>query len=154
MRWAGIAPIVRIMQIDADCPDDASTGGAPRPLIHGRLTGEVIGAFYEIYNELGFGFLESVYSSALEIEFRDRRIPYVRELPLEVIYKGRVASMSRADFLVDGKLVVEVKATRRIGEADKDQLLHYLRGTRTEVGLLLHFGPKAEFYRVVNSING
>ena len=61
--------------------------------------------------------------------------------------------MSRADFLVDGKLVVEVKATRRIGEADKDQLLHYLRGTRTEVGLLLHFGPKAEFHRVVNSVN-
>ena len=78
MRWAGIAPIVRIMQIDADCPNDASSGSAPRPLIHGRLTGEVIGAFYEIYNELGFGFLESVYSSALEIEFRDRRIPYVR----------------------------------------------------------------------------
>ena len=114
-------------------------------------TGAVIGAFYAVYNGLRYGFLESVYANALEIEFQERGIDYVREMPLVVCYKGRSVGSYRADFFVTGRLVVEVKATNKIADADRRQLLHYLRATNQEIGLLLHFGQKAQFHRVVHS---
>jgi hypothetical protein len=114
-------------------------------------TGAVIGAFYAVYNVLRYGFLESVYASALEVEFRERGISYIREMPLRVEYKGRAIGSFRADFFIEGRLVVEVKATTKIGDVDKRQLLHYLRATNQEIGLLLHFGQKAEFHRMVHS---
>jgi len=114
-------------------------------------TGAVIGAFYAVYNTLRYGFLESVYASALEIEFRERGINYIREMPLVVEYKGRAMGTYRADFFVNGKLVVEVKATNKLADTDRRQLLHYLRATNQEIGLLLHFGQKAEFHRMVYS---
>jgi GxxExxY protein len=114
-------------------------------------TGAVIGAFYAVYNALRYGFLESVYAGALEIEFRERGIQYIREMPLVVEYKGRPVGSYRADFFIEGRLVVEVKATSKLADTDKRQLLHYLRATNQEIGLLLHFGPKAEFHRVFHS---
>ena len=114
-------------------------------------TGGVIGAFYAVYNALRFGFLESVYASALELEFRERGIRYIREMPLSVEYKGRSVGSYRADFFVDGRLIVEVKATSKLADTDKRQLLHYLRASNQEIGLLLHFGQKAEFHRVFHS---
>ena len=139
------------MQISADCPDDDVRQLSPGRLMRGEMTGQIIGAFYDVFNELRYGFLESVYAGALEVEFRERRIPYVRELPLEVVYKGRVVGTYRADFLVGGSVIVEIKATRQLADADRRQLLHYLRATGQEVGLLLNFGQKAEFYRMVYS---
>ena len=114
-------------------------------------TGAVIGAFYAVYNSLRYGFLESVYCSALEIEFSERGIRYIREMPLVVEYKGRSVGSYRADFFVNGRLVVEVKATSKLADTDKRQLLHYLRASNQEIGLLLHFGQKAEFHRVFHS---
>ena len=67
------------------------------------------------------------------------------------MYKGRVAGVYRPDFFVDGCLVVELKATRAIADADKRQVVHYLRATHTQVGLLLHFGPEANYFRIINS---
>ena len=139
------------MQISADCPDDDVRQLSPGRLMRGEMTGQIIGAFYDVFNELRYGFLESVYAGALEVEFRERRIPYVRELPLEVVYKGRVVGTYRADFFVAGQVIVEIKATRQLHDADRRQLLHYLRATGQEVGLLLHFGQKAEFHRMVYS---
>ena len=150
-RWTGGTRILRIMQIHADGPDEASRRRITSGLTNGDVTGAVIGAFYSVYNELRYGFLESVYASALEWEFMERGIPYVREHSLEVRYKSRLVGMYRADFLVAARVVVEVKASRCLVDADKRQLLHYLRGTNQEIGLLLHFGPKAEFHRVVCS---
>ena len=92
-----------------------------------------------------------MYASALEVEFRERGIPYVREHPLEVRYKNHLVGIYRADFLIASRVLVEVKASRCLADADKRQLLHYLRGTNQEIGLLLHFGPKAEFHRMVCS---
>jgi GxxExxY protein len=114
-------------------------------------TGAVIGAFYAVYNTLRYGFLESVYASALEVEFQERGIHYIREMPLVVDYKGRAVGSYRADFFVNGRLVVEQKATSKITQADQRQLLHYLRATNQEIGLLLHFGEKAQFHRVIHS---
>ena len=120
-------------------------------LINGDVTGQVIGAFYSVYNELGYGFLESAYSGALEVEFRERGCDYLRELPLDVLYKDRTVGTYRADFIVARKVIVEVKASKAVGDPERRQLMHYLRATRIEVGILLHFGPKAEFYRMVHS---
>ena len=120
-------------------------------LLHSAVTDSILGAFYAVYNELRYGYLEAVYCSALEVEFKGRGVPYVREVALEVMYKENGVGIYRADFVVGGRVVVEVKATRQIGDADKRQLLNYLRSTRMEVGLLLHFGPKAEFHRMVST---
>lgn len=146
-RWAGGTRIFRIMRIHAN-PSE-TTHRTRHNFDDG--THEIIGAFYAVYNELRYGFLESVYAGALEVEFRARGIAYVREHSLEVRYKGSVVGMYRADFLVGGQVVVEVKATRQLSDADRKQLLHYLRGTNQRVGLLLHFGPEANFHRMVFS---
>ena len=139
------------MRIHADDSNARTRWRVTEPLIDGDITAAVIGAFYAVYNELRYGFLESVYAGALEVEFRERGISYVREHPLEVRYKNNVVGMYRADLMVAARVVVEVKASRCLVDADKRQLLHYLRGTNQEIGLLLHFGPKAEFHRMVCS---
>jgi GxxExxY protein len=119
-------------------------------LLERELTGEIIGAFYECYNQLGFGFLESVYRRALATECRERGLRVAEEYPVEVVYKGVSVGAFRMDLLVGGRVVVEVKASTFLGPTDKRQLLNYLRATNLEVGLLLHFGPEPTFHRFVN----
>jgi GxxExxY protein len=122
-----------------------------RALLHGELTEQLFGAFFEVYRNLRPGYLEPTYAGAIALELSDRGIAFEREAVLKVMYKGRVAGVYRPDFLVDGCLIVELKATRAVGDADKRQIVHYLRATNTKVGLLLHFGPEANFYRIINS---
>lgn len=121
-----------------------------RPLLHGALTGEIIAGFFDVYNDLRWGFLESVYAGALAIELQDRGIPFRREVKLDVWYKSRIAGVFRADFLVDERVVLELKAMVAVGEPDKRQLLNYLRVTGIRVGLLLNFGPEAKVVRLIN----
>jgi GxxExxY protein len=118
-------------------------------LLERELTGQIIGAFYECYNELGFNRLESVYRRALAVELQLRGVRVVVEAPVEVHYKGVPVGFFRMDLLVDGRVVVEVKATTVLGPTDKRQLLNYLRASNLDVGLLLHFGPEPKFYRFV-----
>jgi GxxExxY protein len=113
------------------------------------LTGSVIGAFYEVYDVLGFGLLEPLYVAALARELNDRGHDVVRELTVEVIYKGEPIGCQRLDLVVDRRLVVEVKSTRILSPTATRQLYNYLHATQLEVGLLLHFGPEPQFYRVV-----
>jgi GxxExxY protein len=110
--------------------NDESSRIAPlggEKLVHGEVTGAVIGAFFEVYNELRFGFLEAVYATALERELLRRSIPHVREVTFDVHYKGEVVGIYRPDFLVAGRIVVEVKASQAVGPTDKRQLLNYVR---------------------------
>ena len=118
-------------------------------LIEERLTHSVIGAFFDVYNELGFGFLESLYVSALERELVARGHGVAREVRVRVRYKGEVLGIQRIDLIVDEKLVVETKSTLDLHADAWRQLYHYLRATNLEVGLLLHFGRKPHFHRVV-----
>ena len=120
-----------------------------RDPIHESLTRSVIGAFYDVYNTLGFGFLEHVYVVALERELRARGHSVARELGVTILYKGEELAVQRLDMVVDGVLIVEAKATFDLHPAATRQLLNYLRATRLEVGLLLHFGPKPTVRRVV-----
>ncbi|NUQ20220.1 MAG: GxxExxY protein [Gemmatimonadaceae bacterium] len=122
---------------------------APGELVHERLTHSAIGAFYTVYNTLEHGYLEQTYVGALAVELRERGHVVEREVSVRVWYKGHVVGWHRLDLLVDQTLVVEVKSTPTLHPSAQRQLLNYLAATRLEVGLLLHFGAKPRFYRVV-----
>ena len=117
-------------------------------LVEERLTQSVIGAFYDVYNTLGFGFLEHLYALALELELRERGHHVAREVGVPVLYKGKDLGTQRLDMIVDERLVVETKATYELHKAASRQVYNYLRATRLEVGLLLHFGPEPRFFRL------
>jgi GxxExxY protein len=123
-------------------------------LVEEQLTHSVIGAFYDVYNALGYGFLEQVYTSALERELRSRGHVVGREVYVPVIYKGDEISRQRIDMIIDQRLVVEAKATQELHKSAKRQVYNYLRATRLQVGLLLHFGPEPCFYRLDSGRTG
>lgn len=107
------------------------------------LTYRIIGAAMEVHSVLGPGFLESVYETALAHEFDLRDIQYERQKNLTVTYKGVVVGEFRADFLVEGKVIVELKAIKKLTPIDEAQLLNYLKGTGVRLGLLLNFGARS-----------
>jgi GxxExxY protein len=123
-------------------------------LVHERLSYSVIGAFFEVYHTLGFGFLEHVYVSSLTRELRNRGHDVRREVSVPVLYKGEEVARQRLDMIVDHKLVVETKSTRALHEGAVRQVENYLRATTLELGILLHFGPQPRFYRVIASNSG
>lgn len=113
----------------------------------------IIGAAMAVHRELGPGFLEAVYQDALELEFQERGVRYEREVVLAVYYRGvRLASGYRADFVCFGAVLVELKALGQLGGAKKAQVIHYLKATGLERGLLLNFGaPRLETARLILS---
>ena len=116
-----------------------------------ELSESVIGAFLDSYYKLGFGFSERIYANALARELHKRRHTTQRETAVEVLYDGARIGWYRLDMIVDGRLVVEIKATETLPSHAQRQLLNYLRCTRLEVGLVLHYGPRPRFYRQVSS---
>ncbi len=118
-------------------------------LFEERLTHSVIGAFFEVYNTLGFGFLEHIYVMALERELIEREHRVAREVAVRVLYKGHELGEQRLDMIVDEKLVVETKSTLDLHKSTNRQVYNYLRSTNLEIGLLLHFGPEARFHRMI-----
>jgi GxxExxY protein len=112
----------------------------------------IIGAAIEVYNVLGPGFLEAVYQEAFEIEFTDRGIPFELQKELRIFYKGRCLKKPYvADFVVFGKVIVEIKAIDYLTAHDEAQLLNYLKAIGMEVGVLINFGSadKLEWKRRV-----
>ena len=114
-----------------------------------RVADTVIGMFFDVYNELRYGFLEQVYVGALAVELRRKGIPFSREHRIDVHFRGERIGFYRADLLVDSRLVVEVKAGKSFDESARWQTLNYLRATNLPLGLVLHFGSEARFHRVV-----
>lgn len=121
------------------------------PLLEGDLTGRIIKCFYRVYDTLGFGFLESVYRQALLMELAAEGLIATAEAAIDVWYRARRIGHFRADILVEGRIIVEIKASELLPIDARKQLLNYLRGSSVEVGLLLHFGPKAKFQRLIHS---
>ena len=117
------------------------------PLVEEALTRSVIGAFYEVYNTLGYGYVEGLYVKALARELVARGHRVAREVCVVVMYKGERLGSQRIDMVVDDKLVIETKSTERVPQSAMRQLFSHLKSTRLDVGLLLHFGPKPRFYR-------
>jgi GxxExxY protein len=112
------------------------------------------GAVFDVYREVGCGFLESVYQECLEREFRLRQLPFEAQKELVLSYKGeQLAQTYKPDFICFGKIIVELKAVKEIAPEHKAQLLNYLKITGLELGLLINFGayPKAEIVRLANT---
>ena len=116
---------------------------------HESITEQIIGAFFAVYNVLGWGFLEQVYQGAMEIELRKRGLRIVPQAKIKVLYDGVSVGDYFADFLVEGSVIVELKAVERLASQHDAQVINYLRASLVEVGLLVNFGPKPEFRRKV-----
>jgi GxxExxY protein len=118
-------------------------------IVHAELSYSIVGAMYVVHNELGFGFLESIYARALEIVLKERGHTVDREYPLIVRFRGEQIGFHRCDMLVDKKVIVEIKATEFLSLVPKQQLRNYVSTLGLDLGILLHFGPKANYYRVL-----
>ena len=118
-------------------------------LKHGDITEKIIGAAYEVYNTLGFGFLEKVFENAMAIELRDADLNVEQQVPITVHYKGEVVGEFAADLVVDGKVIVELKAVAALDPIHEVQLVNYLKATGIEVGLLINFGREIRIQRKI-----
>jgi len=118
-------------------------------LLQKELTSEVLNAFFYVYNQLGYGFLEKVYENALAHELRKRGHAVTQQMSIDVHYDGIKVGEYFADMLVDRLVIVEIKSAESISKQHKTQLMNYLKATQIEVGLLLNFGPKPEFRRLI-----
>ena len=118
-------------------------------LKHSELTDRIIGVFYDVYNELGYGFLESVYEECLVIALRESNLNVSRQVPVPVWFRGHRIGEFKADVLVESAVLLELKSARALESAHEAQLLHYLKSTEIELGLLLNFGIRPQFRRLV-----
>jgi GxxExxY protein len=106
------------------------------------VTDKIIHVFYDVYNELGCGFLESVYDRAMFRALQQADLTVERQVPIPVWFRGEIIADFRADLLVNSAVLIELKAVESLGAAHISQTLNYLRATTVETGLLLNFGPK------------
>ena len=113
-----------------------------------ELTQKIIGVYYEVYNELGSGFLESVYQKSLALALESAGLTVCCRIDIPVWFRRHQVGQFEGDLLVEQCVLLELKAARMLTSAHQAQLLNYLRATEIEVGLLLNFGPKPEFKRV------
>jgi GxxExxY protein len=120
-----------------------------RPLLHRELSEGVLRAFYQVHYELGHGFPKSVYSAALATMLMELDFGVQREYPIGVFFHGIVVGSFRADMVVDSKIIVELKAGLQLERFAEAQTLNYLRSTEMEVALLLHFGVRPSFKRLI-----
>ncbi len=116
--------------------------------LEAALTERIIKVYYEVYNELGFGFLESVYSRSMAIALAQSGLAVESEVWIPVTFRGEAVGSFRADMIVERKVILELKTADAISKAHEAQLTHYLRSTEFEVGLVLNFGETARFRRV------
>lgn len=122
----------------------------PVPVLkHADLTEKIIGIFYDVYNELGYGFLESVYEESLAIALKEAGLTIHRQVPVPVWFRGRSVGEFRVDVLVENRVLLELKSAKTLDPAHEAQLLHYLKSTEIEVGLLLNFGSRPQFRRLI-----
>jgi GxxExxY protein len=123
-----------------------------RTLRYGGITQAIIGCAFEVSNELGAGFLESVYERSLILALRQKGLSAVSQHPIRVMFRGEAVGDFYADILVEGKVIVELKAVKEIAPEHQAQIINYLNATGIEVGLLINFGnPKLEYRRFTRS---
>ena len=116
---------------------------------HDDLTQKIIGVFYDVYNELGCGFLESVYCEAMRLALGQAGLKVQTEMPIPVWFRGELVGVFRADLVVNDVVLIELKACEALVREHESQTLHYLRATEIEVALLMNFGPKPQFKLLV-----
>jgi GxxExxY protein len=117
------------------------------PYKHSGITKKILDGFYQVYNKLGYGFLEKVYENALRIELVKQGLGVIQQKPIQVWYENEIVGEYFADLVVNDLIIVELKATAALSNEHEAQLLNYLKATLFEVGLLLNFGPKPQQVR-------
>jgi len=117
--------------------------------LYADLSKQIIGAFYKVYNTLGYGFLEKVYLNSLKIELEDIGIVVEKQKQIMVYYKSKQVGEYYAALIVENKIILELKAAETLVEEHEFQLINYLRATEIEVGLLLNFGKKPQISRKI-----
>jgi GxxExxY protein len=122
-------------------------------LLHKEITDKIIEAYYNVYNELGYGFLEKVYENALFVELSDMDMHVVKQKPIKVYYEGEEVGEYFADLCIENSVIVELKAAESLCDEHEFQLINYLKATEIEVGLLLNFGKKPELKRKIFTNN-
>jgi len=118
-------------------------------MLHEKLTERIIKAFYEVYNTLGYGFLEKVYENSLRIELISLGMKAVQQAPIKVKFKQYLVGEYFADLLIENTIIVEIKAVESLKKEHTNQLINYLKSTDKEVGLLLNFGKKPQIVRKI-----
>jgi GxxExxY protein len=119
-------------------------------LLHKEITEQIIGAAFEVYRVLGYGFLEKVYQRAMKVELEARGLTAAMESQIKVIYKSEIVGYYQRDLFVNGVVIVELKVAKDYLQADEPQLLNELKATGIKVGLLINFGrTRVEFKRLV-----
>jgi GxxExxY protein len=118
-------------------------------LKHRDLTEKIISVFYSVYNDLGYGFLKSVYEECMAIALRDAGLTVDRQVQLPVWFRGHKVGDFRADILVQHSVLIELKSARVLELRHEARLLHYLNSTEIEVELLLNFGIRPQFRRLL-----
>jgi len=118
-------------------------------MLHSDITDGILKAFYKVYNSLGYGFLEKVYENALLIELVNSGFHVLQQHPIQVLYEKQPVGEYFADLIVNDLVVLELKAAEHLRDEHVAQITNYLKATRKEVGLLLNFGAKPEFRRIV-----
>jgi len=117
-------------------------------MLHGDLTEQILAACFDVSNELGAGFLESVYEKALLIALGDKELAALAQVPLKVMFRGQSVGEFIADMVVENKVLLELKAAKALTPEHQAQTINYLKATGIEIGLLINFGnPKLEFKR-------
>ena len=119
-------------------------------LLHSELTEKLLGVYYDVYNEIGHGFLESVYNNCMFLALTKAGMSVRREVPVPVYFRGQDVGQFKADLVVEGCVLIELKAVQNLDRTHEAQVMNYLRATELEVGLLLNFGSlKPQFRRIV-----
>ncbi len=116
---------------------------------HDDLTEKIIGVFYDVYNELGYGFLESVYRESMRIALSQSGLTAQTEVAIPVSFRGALVGIFRADLVVNNSVLIELKTCEAIAREHESQTKHYLRATDIEVALLMNFGPTPRFKRLI-----
>ena len=120
---------------------------------HKGITDRIIRAFYNVYNTLGYGFLEKVYENSMLLELTEMGLSVQKQYPIDVYYKEKLVGSYFADLSVEEKVIVELKAAEVICEEHEFQLINYLKATDIEIGLLLNFGKEPQFKRKIFTNN-
>ena len=121
---------------------------------HSDLTAKIIGAAMEVHKFLGNGFQEVIYQRALAIELGEKGLSFVREQEMQIDYKGRDIGTRRADFFIEDKIMLEIKAVIRLEDVHLAQAINYLEAYNLEIGLLINFGSKSmQFKRLMRKLS-
>ena len=115
---------------------------APKQLIYPELSYQIMGLIFEVYNQLGPGFTEDIYEPALTVELEKHGIPYETQKCVDVFYKGQNLGVFRLDLVIDGKVILELKAVKELNDLYRQQLLSYLKATGLRLGILINFGAE------------